>query len=193
MHSAVRALTLLVIAVAMSATAKAETIDTSTITCQQLTTAFEKKTPESLSFVNGILNWMGGYHATEEQGTVVDWDELSGAFDETVEYCAEHPAVGVMSASEKFMGEHIADGDNKSDLSIITCETMLTNKHITDNIGDTFMWLSGYHASYNDGSTMLDLDKFVQQMKDVGEYCSANPSTGLITASNKFMEESSEQ
>lgn len=185
--------TLLVGLALMNAPARAEEVDTSTISCDTLSTAFQSKTKENISFVNGILNWMGGYHATAEQGTVVNWDKLSHAFDQTVEYCAEHPAVGVMSASEKFMGENIEDPtEDGSDLAIITCESALTDKKLLDNLGDTFMWLSGYHASYNNGSTMLDLDKFVKQMTDVAEFCAANPKTGLITASNKFMDERAE-
>jgi hypothetical protein len=188
------AFTLVLACVAGSLGARAEVIDTSTITCEQLTEAGHAKNSEGLSFVNGVLNWMGGYHATADQGTVVNWTKLSHAFDETFKYCADHPAVGVMSASEKFMGDNIEDPEEDGvDLAIITCETVLTDKHILENIGDTFMWLSGYHASYNNGSTMLDLTKFVQQMKSVGEYCSANPATGLITASNKFMEENEDE
>lgn len=173
------------------AVATAEQIDTSTISCETLHNAFESKTSENISFVNGILNWMGGYHATSDQGTVVDWAKLSAAFDQTVEYCGEHPGIGVKSASEKFMGENIEDpGTDGVDLAIITCEAVLTNKDLSKNIGDTFMWLAGYHASYNNGSTMLDIEKFIKQTSSIADYCGANPKVGLVTASEKFMDES---
>ena len=172
------------------AAAIADPIDVSTISCERLASAYESKTDEDLSFVNGILNWMGGYHATEAQGTVVDWDKLSGAFDKTVAFCAEHPGVGVMSASEKFMGENIEEASSESyDLSIVTCEKALTDKHLLKSIGDTFMWLAGYHASYNNGSTMLDINKFIKQTSQIADYCVANPKAGLFTASEKFMSE----
>jgi hypothetical protein len=172
------------------AAAKADPIDVSTISCERLSSAYESKTADDLSFVNGILNWMGGYHATEAQGTVVDWDKLSKAFDQTVSFCADHPGVGVLSASEKFMGENIDEASSDSyDLSIVTCETALTNKDVQKNIGDTFMWLAGYHASYNNGSTMLDINKFIKQTSQIADYCAANPKAGLFTASEKYMSE----
>ena len=170
--------------------AVADPIDVSTISCERLTSAYASKTADDLSFVNGILNWMGGYHATEDQGTVVDWDKLSDAFNKTVEFCSDHPGVGALSASEKFMGENIEDASPESvDLAIVTCETVLTNKDVQKNIGDTFMWLAGYHASYNNGSTMLDIDKFIKETSQIAEYCQANPKAGLVTAAEKFMSE----
>lgn len=170
--------------------ALADPIDVSTISCERLVSAYEAKTPSDLSFVNGILNWMGGYHATAEQGTVVDWDKLSDAFNKTVVFCSEHPGIGVLSASEKFMGDNIDDASPQSyDLAIVTCETVLTNKDVIKNIGDTFMWLAGYHASYNNGSTILDVEKFIKQTSDIAEYCEANPKASLVTAAEKFMSE----
>jgi hypothetical protein len=171
--------------------ASADPIDVSTISCEKLASAYEAKSKDDISFVNGILNWMGGYHATADQGTVVDWDKLSASFNKTVEFCSEHPGVGVLSASEKFMGENIEDASPESyDLAIVTCETVLTNKDLQKNIGDTFMWLAGYHASYNDGSTMLDVDKFIKQTSDIADYCEKNPKSSLVTAAEKFMSES---
>ncbi len=173
-----------------SAAASADPIDVSTISCERLATAYKAKTDEDLSFVNGILNWLGGYHATEEQGTVVDWDKLSDSFNKTVEFCFDHPGVGVMSASEKFMGEEISDATPESyDLAIVSCETVLTNKDVQKNVGDTFMWLAGYHASYNNGSTLLDIQKFIKQTSQIAEYCEANPKASLVTAAEKYMSE----
>ena len=167
--------------------AVADPIDVSTISCERLTSAYASKTADDLPFVNGILNWMGGYHATEDQGTVVDWDKLSDAFNKTVEFCSDHPGVGALSASEKFMGENIEDASPESvDLAIVTCETVLRNKDVQKNI---FMWLAGYHASYNNSSTMLDIDKFIKETSQIAEYCQANPKAGLVTAAEKFMSE----
>lgn len=170
--------------------ALADPIDVSTISCEQLVTAYQAKTEGELSFVNGILNWMGGYHATEDQSTVVDWDKLSDAFNKTVVFCADHPGISVLSASEKFMGEEIEEATPQSyDLALVTCDTVLTNKDIQKNIGDTFMWLAGYHASYNNGSTMLDVDKFIKETSQIADYCQANPKASLVSASEKFMSE----
>jgi hypothetical protein len=176
-----------------STAASADPIDVSTISCERLTSAYKAKTDDDLSFVNGILNWLGGYNATEDQGTVVDWDKLSASFDKTVEYCFDHPNIGVMSASDNFMGENISEATpNSVDLAIVTCETVLTNKDIQKNIGDTFMWLAGYHASYNNGSTMLDVQKFIKQTSQIADYCQANPKASLVTAAEKYMSENQE-
>lgn len=73
------------------------------------------------------------------------------------------------------MGENIEDASPESvDLAIVTCETVLRNKDVQKNIGDTFMWLAGYHASYNNSSTMLDIDKFIKETSQIAEYCQAN-------------------
>jgi hypothetical protein len=177
----------------VAASASAETIDVSTISCEKLTTAYKAKSDEDLSFVNGVLNWLGGYHATEEQGTVVDWDKLSDAFNKTVEYCFDHPGVSALSASEQFMGEEISEATPKSyDLAIVTCEAALTNPDLKKNMGDTFLWLEGYHASYNNGSTMLDLDKFTKDVGHIADYCAANPKAGLVTAAEKYMAQNEE-
>jgi hypothetical protein len=173
-----------------AAPAKAESIDASTIACEKINTAYTSQTATDMSFINGILNWMGGYHATEAQGTVVDWKKLSKAFDQTTAFCGEHPNVGVMSASARFMGDHIEEpGSDAYDLAILTCESLLTDKSVIKNAGDTLMWLAGYHTSTNKDSTTLDLDKFVSQTVQIADYCAANPKSGLVTASEKFMSE----
>ncbi len=166
----------------------AKSIDASTISCEKITAAYKSKTETDMSFINGILNWMGGYHATEAQGTVVDWKTLSKAFDQTIAFCAEHPNVGVMSATERFMGEHIEEaGPDAYDLAILKCETALNDQSVVKNIGDTFMWLAGYHTSTNKDSTTLDLDAFIKQTGQIAEYCASNPKSGLVTVSEKFM------
>lgn len=121
-------------------------------------------------------------------GHVVDWDKLSDAFNKTVVFCSDH--VGVLSVSEKFIGENIEDASPESyDLAIVTCETVLTNKDVQKNIGDMFMWLASYHASYNNGSTMLDVDKFIKQTSDIADYCVANPQASLVTAAENELTE----
>jgi hypothetical protein len=51
------------------------------------------------------------------------------------------------------------------------------------------MWLAGYHASYNNGSTMLDVEKFIKETSQIADYCQANPKASLVSASEKFMTE----
>lgn len=167
--------------------AAAETVDAATISCETLTKGVEAK---NMTFVNAILNWMGGYHATEKQGTSVEWAKLAQAFDETIAFCGENPNIGVMSASEKFMGEEIEDAGPKSyDLAIVTCENALSDKSVLKDLGETLMWLSGYHTSMSKDKTMIDLDKFVKDTEKIANYCAAHPRNSLVTASEKYMAE----
>ena len=170
----------------MATSARAESVDASTITCETLAKGVERK---DTKFVNGLLNWMGGYHATEAQGTIVDFKLLSAAFDKTTEFCALHPRIGVMSASEKFMGEHIEEATPDAiDVAIVKCGDILQTKD--KNIGDTFMWLDGYHTSLKkEASTMLDFDKFVVNIDKIVDYCVAHKDVGLFTVSEKYMGE----
>jgi hypothetical protein len=46
-------------------------------------------------------------------------------------------------------------------------------------------WLDGYYKDEKD-PPVIDTDKFVANAKKLGEYCSANPTIGLITATDKL-------
>ena len=166
----------------------AEPIDASAISCEILSARVDAG---DMTFANSILNWMGGYHATAKQGTVVEWSKLSEAFDKTIVYCKENPHVGIMSASETFMGEAIEEtGPSSYDLAIVTCEDVQSKNSVLKDLGDTLMWLSGYHTSmHEEGSKMIDLDAFVRQAGQIDTYCTAHPKTSLVTASEKYMGE----
>lgn len=174
--------------IAFSNSAFAEPVDVSAISCSVLN---QRVSAGDMTFANAILNWMGGYHATEKQGTVVEWTKLSNAFDQTIAFCKENPNIGIMSASEKFMGEAIEDtGPSSYDLTIVTCADALSKKSVLKDLGETLMWLSGYHTSMHESdTTMLDLDAFVKQSSQIDTYCAAHPTTSLVTASEKYMGE----
>lgn len=170
--------------------ASADTIDASTLTCHDLVAKAQSSDKTSVYGATVVLYWMAGYQATAEQGTVVDFDNLSKEFAATTEFCGQNPTVGVMSASEKFMGENAEDQTPKAiDLAILKCEAVNSTKEDeTDGLGQILMWLAGYHASVAK-STIIDMDKFGESITKMATYCAENPQMGLFTASEKFMSE----
>jgi len=170
--------------------ASADTIDASTLSCRDLVARAGSSDKASVYGATVVLYWMAGYQATAEQGTVVDFDNLSKEFAATTEFCGKNLDVGVMSASEKFMGENAEDQTPKAiDLAILKCEAVNSTKEDeTDGLGQILMWLAGYHASVAK-STVIDMDKFGESVTKMATYCAENPQMGLFTASEKFMSE----
>lgn len=169
--------------------ASAGPIDASTVTCKDLTDS-GKSGGDGAYGASVILYWMAGYHATDEQGTVVDFDNLIKEMGQTAEYCSQNPAIGVMTASAKYMGTNAPAATPKAiDLSILKCEHVNTSKpDDAEGLGQILMWLSGYHKSTG-GTTLIDMDEFAKSAEKIGQYCGKNPEVGLYTASEKFMGE----
>ena len=69
------------------------------------------------------------------------------------------------------------------DLSTWTCHQFQTASK--DDVGVILAWLDGYYRGEND-PPIIDTDKFVENAKKLGEYCSAHPDVGLITATDKL-------
>jgi len=69
------------------------------------------------------------------------------------------------------------------DLSTWTCKKFQTADK--DEIGVILAWLDGYYKDEDD-PPIIDTDKFVGNAKKLGEYCSAHPNVGLITATDKL-------
>jgi len=173
--------------------ASAESIDASAFSCKELTDALGSSAENDQYGATVLLYWMHGYLATEEQGTVVDFDQMLKAFEKTTAFCAENPNIGVMTASEKFMGENLAAaGKEAIDLSVIKCEKVVnSDNNDAQGLGQIMMWLAGYHASYEE-NTVIDLDKFDTDTKKIGSYCGQNLQVGFYTATEKFMSTSEE-
>ena len=157
-------------------------IDITTVQCHVVNSMVQAKSMDLL----GLMSMLSGYHATEAQGTIVDGEALKAAIDKTAGYCADHPNVSVVSASEKFMGENLPEpGSAAIDVSSVTCE-----KVAADSKGATDMWLnwlSGYHLSRSKDATMYSPSKFESDTAKIKEFCKQNPAAGLLTASEKFM------
>jgi acid stress chaperone HdeB len=69
------------------------------------------------------------------------------------------------------------------DLSTMKCSDFL--KSSKDDVGATLAWLDGYYKDEDD-PPVIDTDKFVANAKKLAEYCVANPTIGLITATDKL-------
>ena len=67
------------------------------------------------------------------------------------------------------------------DLSAQTCKQFQASS--PDEIKIILAWLDGYYKDEKD-PPVIDTDKFVSNAKKLGEYCIANPTIGLITATD---------
>ncbi len=70
------------------------------------------------------------------------------------------------------------------DLSTRTCRQFQTSD--PDEIKIILAWLDAYYKDEDD-PPVIDTDKLIANAKKLGEYCSANPTIGLITAADNFL------
>ncbi len=71
----------------------------------------------------------------------------------------------------------------KLDLSTIKCKEFVDSSK--DEIGYILAWLDAYYKE-DDDPPIIDTDKLIANAKKLGEYCAANPTIGLITATDKL-------
>ena len=69
------------------------------------------------------------------------------------------------------------------DLSTWTCRQFQTSGQ--EEIKTVLAWMDGYYKDEDD-PPVIDTDKLIANAKKLGEYCSANPTIGLITAADKL-------
>lgn len=68
------------------------------------------------------------------------------------------------------------------DLSTWTCKKFQAASK--DDITIILAWLDGYYRNDND-PPIIKIDRFTDNAKKLGAYCSAHPDDGLITATDK--------
>lgn len=178
------------LSVAFALPASAERADASAFTCKEFTEALASTDKDTAYGGVVLLSWMAGYHATEDQGTVVDFDTLKKDGDKVIDFCAKSPGIGLMSASAKFMGENATPVTREAvDIATLKCAKLAQmdpNKD-AEGAGVVLMWLAGYYAAEND-DTMIDFDALEQHGTEIGETCAASQEMGLVTAAKKSMQ-----
>jgi acid stress chaperone HdeB len=90
---------------------------------------------------------------------------------------------GVVAAAVLACGAPIPASATDIDLSTMTCKQFQSASK--DDIGIILAWLDGYYKDEDD-PPIIDTDHFVDNAKKLGQYCSANPDIGLITATDKL-------
>jgi acid stress chaperone HdeB len=86
-------------------------------------------------------------------------------------------AVGVIACSPT-----VALADD-IDLSTLTCSKFQNSDKETIKL--ILTWLDGYYKDQDD-PPVIETDQFVENAKKLGEYCSAHPDIGVITAADKL-------
>ena len=92
-----------------------------------------------------------------------------------MKYVAGFLAAAILACSSPALAEDI-------DLPTWTCKKFQTADKET--IGIILTWLDGYYKDQDD-PPVIETDKFVDNAKELGQYCSAHPDQGLITAADK--------
>ena len=73
---------------------RADDIDLSTWTCQQFVTANKDD-------IGVILGWLDGYYKDENDPPVIDTTKFVDNAKKLGEYCAAHPDIGLITATDK--------------------------------------------------------------------------------------------
>jgi len=73
---------------------RANDIDLSTWTCQQFVTANKDD-------IGVILAWLDGYYKDEDDTPVIDTTKFVDNAKKLGEYCAAHPDIGLITATDK--------------------------------------------------------------------------------------------
>jgi len=97
-----------------------------------------------------------------------------------MKYVAGFLAAAMLACSSPAFAEDI-------DLSTWTCKKFQTADKETIEI--ILTWLDGYYKDQDD-PPVIEMDKFVDNAKKLGEYCSDHPDIGLITAADKLFSDS---
>ncbi len=179
-----------VLSVGLTFPASAESMDASAFSCKELTEALASADKESVYGATVLLSWLAGYHATEDQGTVVDFDTLKLDIGKVIDFCVKNPAIGVMTTSAKYMGENATPVTKEAvDIATLKCAKIaeMDPEKDAEGAGIILMWLAGYYAA-EDEDTMIDFDAMDTHSTEIGEACAENHEKGLVTAARESMQ-----
>lgn len=166
--------------------AKADSVDLGQFSCAHFTAAVKSDKKDDGKGLAAILFWVAGYHATDSNGTIVDFKQMQAEFEDIGTHCADNPKDMLLKVS----GDHLGGeepGPDAIDLATLTCDKVnKTSDDKAEGLAHILMWLSGYQAGFA-GDTTFDADTFGAQVSEIATYCAANPQIGLYAASEKFM------
>jgi acid stress chaperone HdeB len=88
-----------VVAMLLAGPARADTLDLSTIKCQD----FIKSSKDNIGV---IAMWLHGYYAGKgDESTVIDFYKFAKDAEKLGKYCGENPAHGLITAAEKVFSD----------------------------------------------------------------------------------------
>jgi acid stress chaperone HdeB len=91
----------------------------------------------------------------------------------------------MVTLAAAMLGCSAAASADDIDLSTWTCHQFQTASK--DDIGTVLAWLDGYYKQEDD-PPVIDTDQFVANAQKLGEFCSAHPDIGLITATDALFQ-----
>ena len=94
LHEEIFAAAVAVIVLASATPVRANDIDLSTWTCQQFVAANKDD-------IGVILAWLDGYYKDEDDPPVIDTTKFVDNAKKLGEYCAAHPDIGLITATDK--------------------------------------------------------------------------------------------
>lgn len=89
---------LLAAATLASAPAPAQTLDLSTIKCEE----FLKSGKDNIAV---IITWLDGYYKDKDDPPVIDFAKFSANTEKLAKYCADNPGNGLITAADKTLSK----------------------------------------------------------------------------------------
>jgi acid stress chaperone HdeB len=82
----------------MSVTATAQTLDLSTIKCEE----FLKSGKDNIAV---MITWLDGYYKDKDDPPIIDFKKFSANTDKLAKYCADNPGNGLITAADKTLSK----------------------------------------------------------------------------------------
>ena len=78
--------------------AMAESLDLSTIKCQE----FLSSGKDNIAI---IITWLDGYYKEQNDPPILDFTKFGKDSEKLAKYCAENPSIGLITAADKTLGK----------------------------------------------------------------------------------------
>jgi hypothetical protein len=98
LRASLAALVLLAAASANAQVVNAQAVDLGAVKCKEFLEFKQDR-------IGSILLWLDGYYTADEDPVVVDFDSMKKKAERLGAYCAQNPALKVITAAENVMGK----------------------------------------------------------------------------------------